>query len=251
MDYLTVAAIGIAAGFMGGYSGIGGAPFIVFLMVTVLGMEQHAAQGTVLAMMLGPMSLPAVICAWPLLRPRLGIIGICVATYAVMSYFGGLAAYALSQPDLKVLFGALLLASGLYYALCFPERFVCSRSRARLSAMNITLTGMAVGFFGGMFGIGAGILLVPVFTSVFGLGQNEARSMSLAVLLPPVSLGAVVKYGLVEADINWWYALVLLVSYMAFNGMGARVGHGHEPERLKRVLGVLLGLAGAILIYNR
>jgi uncharacterized membrane protein YfcA len=201
-----------------------------------------------LAMMMGPMSLLAVIHSWKMIRPRLKVVIICIVSYMVMSFVGGLAAYAFSPPQLQKLFGYVLVFVGLTYALQFFERRIGERALLELSVTNVLILGMIAGTVGGLFGIGGGILLVPVFTTLFGLGQNESRAISLAVLLPPVSIGAVIKYGVIESDINWPYAGLLLVSYMATNGLGAKVGHGHHPKTLKRILGVLLIASGMILI---
>jgi len=247
-DLALGALIGVCVGFIGGYAGIAGAPLVVFLLTVVLGFSQHEAQGTVLAMMLGPMSLLATISSWHLIKPKLLPIIICIVAYATTSYVGGLVAYVFVSADLKRLFGFLLIAIGAAYATQFVERHIKKIAHLEMKPLYVGAVGVAVGFVGGMFGIGAGILLVPIFTAFFGLEQNTARAMSLAILLPPVSLGAVVKYGLIEADINWAMAGTLLVSFMVLNGLGSSLGNKENPVILKRILGVLLVLFGVLLI---
>ena len=246
VDIVVAVVIGLATGYVGGYAGIGGAPFIIFLLTLLLGFSQHEAQGTVLAMMLGPISLLAVINSWELIKPKLNVIIICVITYAITSFFGGLAAYIFPSAELERLFGILLIVIGFTYATLYLERFIAKRKLIELSSSSIIPVGVAVGFFGGMFGIGAGILLVPIFTAFYGLEQNEARAMSLAILLPPVSLGAVVQYGLVNADINIVVAFFLFISYLVSNGRGYSAGQNQSPDKLKRILGALLVVAGVI-----
>ena len=79
------ALFGMFVGFAGGYAGIGGAPFLVAAMVLFLGYDQHLAQGTVLAVMLGPMSLPGVLVMWDRVRLLKVEIGIGVVAYALFS----------------------------------------------------------------------------------------------------------------------------------------------------------------------
>lgn len=247
---LTVLVIGVSIGFIGGYAGIAGAPILVFLLTVVMGFSQHEAQGTVLAMMLGPMSLLATIQSWALIKDKLIPIIICVITYATTSFVGGLVAYVFASADLQILFGCLLIVIGITYVTLFVERHLKKRTLLELKPLYMGIVGVVVGFTGGMFGIGAGILLVPILTSFFGMEQNTARAMSLAILLPPVSLGAVAKYGLIEGDINWPVAVTLLVSYMALNGLGSSLGHKQNPDILKRVLGILLVISGVLLILR-
>ena len=87
-EWLAFVALGAAVGFAGGYAGIGGAPFLVVGLALLLGYDQHVAQGTVLAVMLGPMSLPAVIVMWDRVKLLKREIFIGVACYAIISYFG-------------------------------------------------------------------------------------------------------------------------------------------------------------------
>ena len=248
-ELILVAFIGVSIGFIGGYAGIGGAPFIVFLLAVVLGFSQHEAQGTVLAMMLGPMSVLAVKNSWDLIKSKLIPITLCTITYATTSFVGGVVAYMFISSDLQCLFGFVLIVIGCIYATLFVERYIKKKKKFEMNSFSIVIVGILVGFFGGMFGIGAGILLVPIFTSFFGLEQNVARAMSLTILLPPVSLGAVIKYGFIEGDINWTVAATLLISYIALNGLGASYGNKENPDFLKRILGIILILSGIISIY--
>ena len=59
-DPLIYILLGLAVGYIGGFAGIGGGPFLVSFLVLYCGMSQLVAQGSVLTMMLGPMSLLGV-----------------------------------------------------------------------------------------------------------------------------------------------------------------------------------------------
>jgi uncharacterized membrane protein YfcA len=51
------------------------------------------------------------------------------------------------------------------------------------------LLGLAGGLFSGTFGVGAGIIVVPVLALVFG--QKSAQGMALAVMVPMALVGAI------------------------------------------------------------
>src|SRR5204862_3594901 len=57
MTWVMVAAIGVAAGIVSGLFGVGGAIVIIPGLVLLLGMSQHAANGTSLAALLLPVGL--------------------------------------------------------------------------------------------------------------------------------------------------------------------------------------------------
>ncbi|MFC1542143.1 TSUP family transporter, partial [Candidatus Latescibacterota bacterium] len=207
MDVRIIALflIGALFGYIGGYTGIGGAPFLVSFSVIVLGLSQHEAQGTILAVMLGPMSLFSVIVMWDRVKVLKWYILSCVLSYAVFSYFGAAGAYAISEVSLKLLFGFLLLSIGiinLYISKnlnendqpLHPGKMTVSGGTIPANSYTITIFGIVTGLLGGFFGIGAGVLMMPVFIGLFGIHKDDARALSLAILLPPVSLGAVIKY---------------------------------------------------------
>ncbi len=56
-NYLIVLAIGLAAGILGGFFGVGGGVLIVPALVLLLGAEQHMAVGTSLGALLPPVGI--------------------------------------------------------------------------------------------------------------------------------------------------------------------------------------------------
>jgi len=56
------------------------------------------------------------------------------------------------------------------------------------------LTGLIVGIFSGLVGVGGGVLLIPILIYFFKMNQHMAQGTSLAMLLPPTGLLAFLKY---------------------------------------------------------
>jgi len=115
------------------------------------------------------------------------------------------------------------------------------------SRANVTWISATIGVVGGLFGIGAGVLMVPLFMSLFSLHKDDARALSLCILLPPVSIGAIIEYQNHNA-IDWTVAGVLLGLYLLTNHTGARIGRAHDPHTFLRIMGILLGLLGLIIV---
>jgi uncharacterized membrane protein YfcA len=248
---LSIASL-IAAivGFLGGYTGIAGGPFIVFLLSVLLGYSQHAAQGTVLAMMLGPMTILPVIAGWNIVGKRWKEILVATLAYMLFSLGGAEIAYLFSSPVLKLVFGAFIIVLGLAYILFSVSRLspITDRSNKNVPLILMALIGAFIGTVGGMVGIGAGILLIPILTIGLGIERLEAQTISLAILLPPVSIGAVAKYGFLENDIIWPAAGLMLLAYIITAGLGYRFSLRHRALVVQVVLSVLLVLAGVISI---
>ncbi len=58
----------------------------------------------------------------------------------------------------------------------------------------LLLTGLAAGLLSGFLGIGGGIVVIPVLVYILGYSQQTAQGTSLALLLPPIGLFAVINY---------------------------------------------------------
>ncbi len=102
--------IGLSAGIVSGITGIGGGVIIVPALIFLLGMTQHQAQGTTLALLVPPIGLLAAYVYY-----RAGAVNLKVAAFICTGFFlGGYvgAKIASSIPDLLLrrIFGVLLLA---------------------------------------------------------------------------------------------------------------------------------------------
>ena len=106
-------AIGIVAGIFSGFIGIGGGLIVVPALVFFLGISQHAAQGTSLAMMLPPIGILGVMNYYKAGHVDLKISMILAVTFILGSYFGSKFAISLSADVIKKVFGVLIILVGI------------------------------------------------------------------------------------------------------------------------------------------
>jgi uncharacterized membrane protein YfcA len=102
--------LGLAAGIFSGIVGVGGGVIIVPALIFLMGMSQHTAQGTTLALMVPPIGILA---AWTYYNH--GYVDLKVAAWLAAGFFiGGLfgAKIAVLLPNdiLKKIFAFVLLA---------------------------------------------------------------------------------------------------------------------------------------------
>jgi uncharacterized membrane protein YfcA len=205
------------------------------------------------------MSLPGVVVMWDRVRVLLWPIGLGVLSYAVFSNLGARLAFSLETQSLEALFGLLLTCLGVHYFFRRSQpmdEMAFNRDGPTVHAaiipfnlVTVVIATALIGVVGGLFGIGAGVLMVPLFISFFGLHKDDARAMSLAILLPPVSVGAVVEYH-AHQEIDWMIAGVFLVAYFITNYPGARLGRAHDTKRFLSVMGAVLGVLGVVTIVR-
>jgi uncharacterized membrane protein YfcA len=238
-DPLIYVALGLVVGYIGGFAGIGGGPFLVSFLVLYCGMSQLAAQGNVLTMMLGPMSLLGVMSLYGYVKQQWWHIAVGVISYCIFSYFGAELAFYIGETDLKYYFAVLLIIIAVLQFRSYLKKNSKAADKERISIYWIGLLAAVTGVLGGMFGIGAGVLMVPILIGVFKLKKEYARALSLAILIPPVSYGAFLKYNF-ENPVDWQLVGILFGTYFIANFFGAKMGSKTSGKTFTLAYGVIL-----------
>jgi hypothetical protein len=116
-----------------------------------------------------------------------------------------------------------------------------------VSYVAAAILGAFAGVLAGMFGVGGGILFVPVLVGL-GLGQHDATGTSLLAILPTVLVGTwrQARYG----NVRWKPALVLgLASVGAAQG-GVFVAEALPAHVLRKLFAVLLVLVAVQIAWR-
>lgn len=104
-----------------------------------------------------------------------------------------------------------------------------------------------VGIFSGLFGIGGGIIHVPLMYSALGIPVHIATATSHCILAITSFLGFVVFVGLGFVDLD--YAIVLGIGTIIGASYGARLSLKTHPYIIKKIIAVcLLFLAVRLLM---
>lgn len=105
--------IGLFAGFMGGLVGIGGGVIIVPALVMLLGMSQHAAQGTSLMMILFPVGILGALNYYKQGYVDFKYAGLLAVGFFVGSYLGSKFSLSLPQLTVKRIFAVVMMLLAL------------------------------------------------------------------------------------------------------------------------------------------
>lgn len=111
------------------------------------------------------------------------------------------------------------------------------------------LIGLISGVIAGAFGVGGGILIVPMLVIFAGFSQHAATGTSLAVLLPPVGLGAVLQYYR-QGQVDIRAALIIALCLFLGAWVSARVAARVPDAVLKLAFGVFMTLVGVFLVVS-
>ncbi len=110
---LSLIVIGIITGVAAGMLGIGGAIIMVPALVFIMGLTQHQAQGTSLAVMLPPIGIIAAYNYYKAGEVNLKFALILAGAFLIGSFFGSKLALNIPQHILKKIFAILLLLVSL------------------------------------------------------------------------------------------------------------------------------------------
>ena len=108
--------------------------------------------------------------------------------------------------------------------------------------------GFAAGVAAGLFGVGGGILFVPVLTLALGLSQVNAEATSLLAIIPTVAAGTWTqqRYG----NVRWRAAAVIGLAAVVGVEAGVQIATALPESTLRRLFGLLM-VAVAIQIAWR
>ena len=116
MEYLGFAAIGIAAGILGGFVGVGGGIIIIPALILMFGYDQLKAQGTSLAILLPPIGVLGFLQYWknPDVHINLAGAGIIALTFMLGAHFGGKWANLMDANLMRKIFAVFLAVTSIY-----------------------------------------------------------------------------------------------------------------------------------------
>ncbi len=114
--------------------------------------------------------------------------------------------------------------------------------------MVLVIIGIIAGIFGGLVGIGGGIVIVPALVYFLSFSQKEAQGTSLGILLLPIGILGVWQYykaGYVDMRIVWLVAGGFLVgSYF-----GSKIALSLPQETVKKLFAILMIVVSIKMLF--
>jgi hypothetical protein len=245
---------GILIGIIGTLIGAGGGFIHVPVLIIFYGFSPQHAIGTSMAVvMLNAISGTFAYVAQKRIDYEIAIKFAVAASPGV--FIGALLSQFFSVSSFSVIFSVLLII--LSYYLFSGKEFSVVRTKVAQAPQTRHLTDatgeefsyapdMSVGFsastligiFSGLFGIGGGIIHVPLMYSALGIPVHIATATSHCILAITSFIGFVVFVGLGYVDLD--YAVVLGIGTIIGASFGARLSLKTHPYIIKKVIAVCL-----------
>jgi uncharacterized membrane protein YfcA len=114
----------------------------------------------------------------------------------------------------------------------------------------LIIAGLMAGFVGGTLGVGGGIIMVPVMVFILGMTQHDAQGTSLATMLAPIGILAVMNY-YKAGHVNLKFAVVLMITFIIGSYFGSKWAINLPDKTLKQIFGFLMIIAATKMIFGK
>ena len=118
-----------------------------------------------------------------------------------------------------------------------------------LSLAFVTL-GLAAGALSGLIGLGGGVFIVPALVLLFGFSQHKAEGTTLALLIPPIGLLAVVPY-FKQGFVDIRAAALICLGFVFGGWIGGYFATSIPEPMLRRIFAGALLVIGGRLMFSR
>ena len=108
-----------------------------------------------------------------------------------------------------------------------------------LTIVSLLAIGLFAGLASGFVGVGGGLILVPALMVFLGLSQHAAQGTSLAMMLPPVGILAVMQYHK-AGEVHWAFAAILCVTFVVGAWGGSKLSLRLSASWVKLVFGLVM-----------
>lgn len=226
--------IGLAAGVMSGLFGVGGGIITTPAIQVLLGGAPYVAVATPL-----PVIFPTTLVGAYTYR-RAGEVSFRAAGWAVgpgiVAAAGGAALTRVIDAHVLLLATAVLIAGQAVRVIRGADYKV--RPRGTTLGTHYAVAGFTAGFVSGLLGVGGGIILVPLLSTVLGMPLKRALGTSLVIISALVIPGTIVHAAL--GHIDWAIFLVLSLGVVPGARIGAKLALGARERTLRIAIGSFL-----------
>jgi uncharacterized protein len=230
--------MGTILGGVGGLFGIGGGIIAIPVLGLLFDMNQQAAEGTALIMIVANVFLGF----WKYrqrnaLDWRFAItLGLSASLFTYVT-----ASWAVHLPTnvLREAFAVFLVVMAIYLGLRIMRPGASGKTNEPLSWPWAAIVGVTGGVLSGLFGVGGATIAPPALTRFFGMSQSAAQGLALALVAPGTVVALLV------------YARAGAVGGMTSVSIGVAAAH-RLPEKKLRLLfcGFLVFTAAALFMHG-
>ncbi len=233
--------VGLVASIFGSLVGLGGGFVIVPVLRIAYGVSPAVAAGTSLVMVLANTAAATVGYL------RNGAVDLRLALPLTIgavpgSIAGVLAVQRFTTVAFDLAYGCVLLMNAI---LVLRRRTLASRLPDETTFAHDwrvgVLSGFGVGFFSSLFGIGGGVVLIPLLLIAARMAPHVVTATSAFVITTTSPVGVVTH--VLGGDVDWTFAIPVVLGGLVGGSLGPPIAKRVSSQRLITLLATALILA--------
>jgi uncharacterized membrane protein YfcA len=114
----------------------------------------------------------------------------------------------------------------------------------------LLLAGLAAGMLSSMVGVGGGVVIVPALVLILGMSQKLAQGTSLALMLPPIGILAVINYQK-QGYVDFKVAAILCLTFIIGSYFGSKLVLRLDTVVVKKVFAVFLMIVALKYFFDK
>lgn len=114
--------------------------------------------------------------------------------------------------------------------------------------LTAALIGLAAGLIGALCGVGGGIIMVPAFAGVLGMGHKQAVATSMAIIIV-TAIAATANNARTVGLIDWKVVGAVGIVAAAAAWFGSDLMQNLSNQTLTRSFGILLIVCGIRMLW--
>jgi uncharacterized membrane protein YfcA len=266
---VALAVVGVAVGFLAGLIGIGGGVFTVPFLYFFYSHESFSGVHLLPALHATVAHATSLFIIVPTAAggtatyARSHLVewraAVPVAMIAIVgAVLGALIAARVPGQGLKVGFGVFLIASGLQ--LLMRRRGGSEPGPLRVTLPAVGATGMVMGVFSALLGVGGGLIGIPLLLHVLRVQMERVAATSLAIIAIAAASGTVTYVATGQSEtamqlgplgyVHLAVALPMLPGAVLAVRWGARLNQRLDPKLLRLTFAAVFTLTGLWIVFT-
>lgn len=114
----------------------------------------------------------------------------------------------------------------------------------------LIIIGIAAGMLSGLVGVGGGLIIVPALVYFLAFSQKQAQGTSLAILLLPIGILAVLNYykdPQVNLDVK--VVALIIVGFLAGSYFGSKLALALPDATVKKIFAIFMLLVALKMLF--
>jgi uncharacterized protein len=240
--------IGAAAGAVGSITGVGGGVLITPALTFIGFTSSQAASTSLIAVTSTSASSTIAYSKQKRIDYAIGLKMVALSIPGAIT--GALLSNEVSNENFKAYFAIILIVTGLYIA--YKNSIVKEQSpkASKSTALDLLFYAgsFAAGIVSSLFGIGGGIIFVPLMILLLRMTMLRAGPTSQLILLISSTVGVLTHAILGHPD--YVHGSFLAIGAFVGGQVGARLSHRIEESILKKLLSIILIGAAIKLLFD-